>query len=248
MTLGVSGTRIVGDSTENFLGEDLVLMAPGLPHCWQDHGVRNESNESVVVVQFASHLFHADIEKLAHYKNINNALEFSHYGLEILGEDKKRAIAMMRKLDESNSFDNYLIILQVLNLFGNMTVTRKLCSEGYNSPQLGIEGGRLEKVLNYIQKNYSLQLSIAEVANQIHMSPSNFSHYFKKRTLKSFTNHVQELRLGKATQLLHLTDMSVESIIYESGFQNISHFNKLFKRRYGCTPLYFRKRIAGAPN
>jgi len=96
-------------------------------------------------------------------------------------------------------------------------------------------------VLHYIQNHYSCKLPIEEVVGQIHLSPSAFSHYFKKRTLKSFTQFVMELRLGKAAQLLQHTDLPITSVSYECGFHNISHFKRSFQKKYQLTPLRFRR-------
>lgn len=241
ITLGLSGTRIVGDSTAQFVNNDLVLMAPGLPHCWQDHGMRKHKGNKVIVVQFSSLLVHQTQKTAAHYKNIVYALEHAQYGLKLLPSYEEEAIDMANAFDERNSFENYELLLKLLNLFGRPNSTQKLCSEGYIRPVLNDQEEKLQKVLRYIQDHYSQHLPIDQVAEQVFMSPSAFSHYFKKRTLKSFSRFVSDLRLGKAAQMLQLGDMPVTQIGYECGFQNISHFNRSFKAQYDTTPLKFRK-------
>jgi len=241
MTLGLSGIRMVGDNTEQFTDKDLVLIAPGLPHCWQDHGIRERKDNKVVVVQFSEMLIPDILRSSTPFQQIDFALTNAKYGLEIFGESKKKALSIMESFSVSQGFDTYLGILKVLQLFGQKNAVRKLCSDGYIQPDLKYETGRLEKVLQCIQDNYSRKLSIENVAAEIHMSPSAFSHYFKKRTLKSFTDYVVELRLGKAAQLLQFTDIPVSVVCYESGFQNISHFNATFNRKYKLSPLKFRK-------
>lgn len=241
MTIGLSGTRMVGDSTEQFSNRDLVLLAPGLPHYWQDHGVRSGSKHKVVVVQFSDMLIPEELRSTSHYRQIMWALDNSKYGLEMVNSYKEEALKLIDGLKENNELETYFGILKVLHLFGNEKVVRKLCSEGYTQPNLKDEAGRLESVLLYIQKNYSRKLTIEEVANRVFLSPSAFSHYFKKRTRKSFTDFIMDLRLGKAAQLLHLDEMPVARVGYESGFQNISHFNRSFSKKYKLTPLKFRK-------
>lgn len=242
LTMGLSGTRMVGDSTEQFADKDIVLMAPGLPHCWQDHGLQSLEDHKVVVIQFSEDFVPLAVKSGHHLKGINTALKNSKYGLELIDTSKMKALSFVRQLDDTNSFENYIRILGLLNLFGEESETRKLCSEGYSMPGFKSEGRRLEKALEYIQESYSRKLPIDEVAGVIHMSPSAFSHYFKKRTLKSFTNYIQELRLGKAAQLLQFTEMPVTRVGFESGFQNNSHFNTSFKKKYQLTPLKFRKK------
>ena len=244
LTLGIAGTRMVGDSTEQFTGADLVLLAPGLPHCWQDHGIKTASNQKVLVIQFSDLLIPEPMRRFDLYRPITAALENARYGLELLGSNKDTAQVLLSGFDRQGNLNNYLNLLKVLNLFGDEKATRRLCSEGYTQPQSQGETGRLKKVLHYIQENYSRKLPTEEVAGQVHLSPSAFSHYFKKRTLKSFTQFVMELRLGKAAQMLQYTDMPVASVSYECGFQNMSHFNRSFQKKYNLTPLKFRMQIA----
>ena len=176
----------------------------------------------------------------SHYRQIKLALSNAKYGLVLIGNNKKSGLEILSNFDSQNNLTNYLRLLKILHLFGENGATRKLCSEGYSQPELKGETDRLKKVLKYIQENYIRKLPMEEVAKQIHLSPSAFSHYFKKRTLKSFTQFVLELRLGKAAQLLQHTDMPIMSISYESGFQNLSHFNRSFNKKYNLSPLKFR--------
>jgi AraC-like DNA-binding protein len=246
ITLGVSGTRMVGDSTEQFIGEDVVLMAPGLPHCWQDHGIQTQENCKVVVIQFLDQLVPQAIRNADFNIQLISALKQANFGLELLEDQKNKVVAWASKLQARSDFQTFHELLAVLNMFGEKNMTRRLCSTGYSKPEFRGETGRLETVLQYIQEKYSRKLRIADVADQIHMSPSAFSHYFKKRTLKSFADFVLDMRLGKAAQLLQHTDLLVTQIGYESGFQNISHFNRSFKKKYNQTPLKFRNRLRSA--
>ncbi|MEM9887219.1 MAG: AraC family transcriptional regulator [Bacteroidota bacterium] len=241
LTLGVSGTRMVGDSTEQFTGADLVLMAPGLAHCWQDHGVKSGSEQKVLVIQFSDALIPENVRSFNLYQQINAALKNAQYGLEMLEVAKSKAQRLLAEFGHQSDLENYLALLKILDLFGARGATKRLCSEGYSKPVFKGESGRLNQVLEYIQAHYSRKLPIEEVAQQVHLSPSAFSHYFKKRTLKSFTHFVLELRLGKAAQLLQYTDLPVTSVSHECGFQNMSHFNRSFNKKYSTTPLQFRR-------
>lgn len=243
MTLGLSGTRMVGDSTEQFSSFDLVLIAPGIPHCWQDHNVRDASDHQVTVVQFSDELIPILSRSMLHFKRIAAALQHAKFGLEMVGSNKEKAREIIHGFDGNNTLDTYLGILKVLYLFGDSSSVRQLCSEAYRQPSLNDEKGRLEKALKYIHSHYSKKISLDEVAELTHMSASAFSHYFKKRTRKNFTDFLVELRLGKAAQLLQLSDMPVARVGFECGFQNIPHFSRSFSKKYKRSPLQFRKQV-----
>lgn len=243
ITKGLSGTRMVGDSTEFFSDLDVVLMAPGLPHCWQDHGIKPKGVHKVIVIHFSGNFIPDRGGQKTHFRNISRALNESVRGLKLKEDVIRKYEELFEELDEGNGFENYLRILQLLNLFGTPNHSTKLCSEGYSKPEFKKGEQRLEKALGFIQANYTQTISIKDVAEQVYMSPSAFSHFFKKRLLKSYTEYVLDLRLGKAVQLLQETDLSVNQIGFESGFNNYSYFNGSFKKKYNYTPLAFRKLI-----
>ena len=242
LTIGVSGVRVVGDDTASFTKVDLVLMAPGIPHCWRDHGVKvRDEDQEVIVIHFSDQLFGGQL-KWKHYGVIKKVLDQSRYGLELKGKVLEQAAALMSGIHAEASFEDYVRLISVLQLFKPENQPRRLCSEGYSFESKQGES-KMEKVYAYIQDHYQRKLSIAEVAAQVHMSPGAFSHFFKKRALKSYTDFVMELRLGRATRLLQYTDEPISKIAYHSGFQNISHFNRSFRKRIGNTPFDYRKEM-----
>ena len=241
-TLGLTGMRMVGDHTAQFSGEDVVLIAPGTPHSWQDHGIQNTANGKIIVIQFLDTIVSTEVLNSPVFANIGRALKNASYGLELKDPAKKQALRWLEALHHDSAFDTYIFILKTLELFGRNDTSEKLCSHGYVPLVSKNSSKRMEVVLRYIQSNYSRKLLVAEVAEQVCMSPSAFSHYFKKHTLKSFANYLMEMRLGKAAQLLQHTDLPVSDVSMESGFQNVSHFNRCFNKYYQTTPLKFRKR------
>ncbi|SFR39895.1 AraC-type DNA-binding protein [Robiginitalea myxolifaciens] len=240
-TLGLTGTRMIGDQTKPFSGEDVVLIAPGIPHCWQDHGIANPPEAKIVVIQFLERLYSGPLGATSALKKVSRGLEHSRRGLELKGKNKQEALALLSEADFQDPFENFIFLTRILELFGSTRDTEQLCSQGYVPLIDKNRSTRLETVLNYIQKHYTRKLMVAEVAELLHMSPSAFSHYFKKHTLKSFAHYIMEMRLGKAAQLLHHSDIPIGDVCMESGFQNVSHFNRSFRRTYGTTPLKFRK-------
>ncbi|MBV6647189.1 MAG: helix-turn-helix domain-containing protein [Cyclobacteriaceae bacterium] len=243
MTLGLSGTRIIGDNVSSFSEVDLVLLAPGLPHCWYDYGLRRgRKQERVVVIQFLRSLINDNSPFGYHLSQIRDALSRAEYGLQLTGKLLPRAVDLMQRI-KTETFHTYLTVLELIHLFGDPQYSQKLCSEGYVSPVYKEEGQRLEQVCNYIHQHYMRKITITEVADQVNLSASAFSHYFKKRTLQSFTKFVMELRLGKAAQLLQFSEIPVTQVGFECGFQNISHFNRSFARKYDTSPLKFRKKF-----
>jgi len=240
-TLGLSGTRMVGDHTSQFSGDDIVLLAPRIAHCWQDHGVPAKADGKIVVIQFLDKIVSPQLLKSQTLDNLNWALENAVYGLELAGPSKKIALDWLADLNVESRFDTYVFLLRLLELFGRPKSAVRLCSHGYVPSINKSASQRLATALQYIQNNYTRKLLVSEVAQLLYMSPSAFSHYFKKHTLKSFANYLMEMRLGKAAQLLQHSDMPVGDVCLESGFQNVSHFNRSFHRQYGTTPLKFRK-------
>lgn len=104
---------------------------------------------------------------------------------------------------------------------------------------------RLKKVLQLVQEQYAHPLHVADAAAVCGCSPSHFMRWFRKMTRQSFVDYLNEQRLNAAADALRGTDDSILNIAGQCGFENLSYFNRLFKRRYGITPRQYRSRIEG---
>ncbi|MDE6331727.1 MAG: AraC family transcriptional regulator, partial [Muribaculaceae bacterium] len=93
----------------------------------------------------------------------------------------------------------------------------------------------------YIQEHYKEEIRLNELAGLVGMSPTAFSRFFKLRTGRSISDYMIDIRLGNATRLLADSSMSVAEICYDCGFNNVSHFNRIFRKKKGCSPREFRE-------
>ncbi len=98
---------------------------------------------------------------------------------------------------------------------------------------------RLNEIMNYIHTNY-LTVTLDELADEFHLSKPYLSKYIKEKSGNTFGDIVKNVRMKKARALLKSGSMTVEAIAENVGYQNVEHFNRLFKKKYGMTPVQFR--------
>ena len=99
----------------------------------------------------------------------------------------------------------------------------------------------IDDALNYIFTNSAREITLADVAARAAMSESGFSRYFRRSAGQSFSDTVRKLRLAHACQLLENTDEPISTICHRTGYQNLSNFNRQFRREYGITPGQYRR-------
>lgn len=247
LVMGTSGTRIVGDSTALYHNQDLVLIGPYLFHKWdvEKSAVRSASASRVITIQFKADLFNSSFFKKNQFTKIKKLLLDVSRGLKFYGKTFDEASKIMIGMTESSGFSNTIGFLQLLNLLANSEETAFLSSEGFSPHVIPSEGHRIQIISGYILKEFKRKnLKIEEAAAQANMSLSAFSHFFKKMTNKSFKQFLIDVRLGHACKLLLNTDQNIKQICYDSGFNNVANFNRLFKKYRSCTPFEFRQRSA----
>ena len=93
--------------------------------------------------------------------------------------------------------------------------------------------GKMKLILKYIENNYMNRITIADVAGEVGLSQSHFMKYFKNTMGTSFIDYLNEYRLTMASRLLLSSDSTILDIAAETGFDNLSYFNRTFKRRFG---------------
>jgi AraC-like DNA-binding protein len=245
LIIGMSGTRIVGDSTERYTDCDLVLLGPYLYHKWDGDAHLQNSGQPyrVITIQFATGLINGQFFQKESFGKIRELLQNSCEGIKFHGKTLEEATHFMKSLTEDKGFLNVVEFLQLLDLLSKSAETHFLSSEGFSSKVLSTHSNRIQIAYGYILKNFDkTDLRIGDVAKQVSMSDSAFSHFFQKFAFRSFTQFLVDIRIGHACKVLLDTDETIGQICYESGFNNLANFNRLFKKYRHCTPVEFRLR------
>ena len=101
---------------------------------------------------------------------------------------------------------------------------------------------KIKDIIKYIEENYRKAISIDEIAAVCNFSASHFMKYFKKVMGRSFVDYLNDYRLSMASRLLLSSTDSILEIATDCGYENLSYFNRLFKKKYGITPSAYRNR------
>jgi len=246
LVINMSGTRIVGDSTERYYDHDLVLLGPFVPHKWDGDEELQERGDDyrVITIQFDQGLFNTQLLQKKHFCKIRKLLEDSSRGIKFYGKTLEEAQKKMIALSNEKGFAGVIGFLSLLDLLAQSTEMLYLASEGFNTQSLKSDSRRIQVAYRFILKNFTdHSIRLSQVAEIVNMSDSAFSHFFRKYTNKSFTQFLIDMRIGFACKLLLDTDDPVSQIGFNSGFNNITNFNRLFKKYRSCTPLEYRRQF-----
>jgi AraC-like DNA-binding protein len=157
------------------------------------------------------------------------------------GETKKLAGEKLKLLTTLPHFEQLLVLLEVFNLLANSTEVENLKAKPIASISILKEQQRLHMIYHYIEANYQNQIDVNVVAQKCNLSTPAFCRYFKKATHFTFTDFLNQFRINQSKKLL-LQDSNVNEACFESGYANISYFNKVFKKITGENPSSFKKR------
>lgn len=239
LVLNASGKRLVGDSLENFGDEELILLGPNIPHAWK---APTDEKTHVITLQFQDKILHSFLLEKRLFSSVKLMLERSFRGIDFSSDTKKRVIPRLLNLTQSQGFNTYLEFFSILYELSITPDHRLLASSSYDVSNVIRESKsrRIAKVCDYINENFNRPILTSEVAELIGMTESAFSHFFKKRTNRSFIIYLNEIRIGHATKLLLETTHSIAEISFLCGFSNISNFNRTFKKIKGATPSEYR--------
>lgn len=232
------GKRIIGDSIQDFGNLDMVMTGPNLPHAWV--GSEKFENAHVITIQFQSDFFSETTLNRKLIAPIKELLLESKRGVLFSQETTEFVIPKFEKLSSSQSFDSFL---EFLSLLYDLSISRNkkvLATASYSGHLNPSKSRRIQIITNFIKNNLHNEIKLKEVAKLVNMSESALSHFFKKRTQRSFSSYVTEVRLGFAARSLIESEKNISEICYESGYNNISNFNRNFKKKYGYTPSDYR--------
>ncbi len=238
------GNRFVGDSIKPFKSNDLVLIGPNLPHVWRNHNIYFERDSqlstTVIVIYFLDNFLGETIHKKEEFEVIKHLFQRSQCGLEFTGATQTNVSELMVELLQLNGVDSIIQLLKILNILAISEECHPITDTHSVSYNTEAETHRMNKVYEYIMKNFNQKISLDEVASIASMTNTSFSRYFKSRVNQSFSDFLKQIRIEYACKLLKEGKMNIDRIGYECGFQSLTNFNKQFKKVIGKQPHQYR--------
>ena len=234
--------RIVGDSNEVIGDYDLVLItSPDLEHVWEQNTCTSDDIREITI-QFYLDLGDDGFLSRNPFFSLRKMLKEARKGLSFPMDAIMR---VYQQLDTLRSVtDGFYAVMQFMSVLYELSRcegARTLATSSYAKIEVESDSRRVLKVKNFISKNYMDDIRLATLADIAGMSPSAFSRFFKLHTGRNLSDYIIEMRLGYASRMLVDTAKSIAEISFQSGFNNLSNFNRIFKKRKGCSPSEFRE-------
>ena len=234
--------RIVGDSQEVIGDYDLCLItSPDLEHVWEQNECHSDDIREITV-QFDFSMSDETLFGRNPYASITRMMQEAKKGLSFPMQAIMKVYGLLDTLstvkDGFYAVQQFLTILYELSRCEN---ARTLASSSYAKVTVEDDSRRILKVKNFISKNYMDELRLQELASLAGMSSSAFSRFFKLHTGRNISEYIIDLRLGYAARMLVDTAKSISEIGFDCGFNNLSNFNRIFKKKKGCSPSEFRE-------
>ena len=237
---GAGAKRIVGDHIEVIREWDLVLIGPNLNHSWLNHECKSEEIREITI-QWHKDLFDDKFLCRNQLNFMRAMFERASLGISFSEDTIQTLAPRLIALSEKNGFDSVLELMSILNDLSVSRQMRTLSNSTFSNEQFSYNSRRIDKAFQYMNNNFDRGVTLNEVAKLVNMTEVSFSRFIKKRTGNTFIDTLNEIRLGHASKKLIDTTHSISEISYICGFNNISNFNRVFKKKKGCTPKEFRE-------
>lgn len=243
MSLIVSGegSLIVGDTITNYKGGDILVFGSKVPHVLKS--VASTTDSYMISVFFTEKSFGSGFFELSEFNDISDFFNSLSYGVRAVSKKEELKAQFLAIQKKKYRLDRFVIFLQILKLFSKaeiQTISSSITRKKYTDN----EGKRMATVFQFVMNNFYRDMSLQEVSGIASMTPNAFCRYFKQRTNKTFFQFLTEVRIENACRIISKRpDISITEVSFESGFKNLSNFNRKFKSIKGITPSKYRKKL-----
>ena len=232
------GELLAGDRIRRYKTGDAFIIGSYLPHLFKTDASIDEESEMITVFFARADLDRLlDFEELTQLESLLNEMDLG-ISLDSNQEEVGAYISQIETASSLNRLSLFFSLLELISVSNRSVLSsvlpRKMLSEN--------EGMRMQAVMNFTLDSLSDQIKLEEVAELANMSTNAFCRYFKQRTNKSYFQFLLEIRVEHACNLLtSKVDLSISEVSELSGFQNLSNFNRRFKKEKGVSPSQFRR-------
>lgn len=235
--------RIVGNHTAEADDYELVLVGPNLYHGWETYNCKSKKIHEITI-QFHQNLFNDELLSRAILLPIKEMFSRAKHGILFSTET---AMALQEKILKIPKLEGIQYFLEITSLLYDLSQSKNqiLLSTIVIDESDFDKNETLNKIHNYIQQNFSNKISLPQASKELNMSQNSLNRFLKKKMNKTFTDYVNDVRIGFATRWLIEKDMNISEIAFSCGFNNLANFNRIFLSKIKMTPKEYRQFYRG---
>ena len=237
------GTVLAGGSIHSYAPGDIIVLGGLLPHVFKSD-VNTETTSHMITLFFRKDAFGPFFFQSETMKEVESFFNRARYGFKVQNT-KPSIIDQFLKLKQLSALGRFKVLINVLDHLSECETT-PLSTYLYDGSYSPKQGERLQRVMHFIMQSYHDDITLDDVADAASMTKNAFCAYFKRHTNKTFSRFLNEIRIDHSRKWLgQFPDKPIAEIAAASGYRNLSHFNRQFKRLTGLTPLIYRKTTVG---
>lgn len=237
-------TGVIGDGFREFKEGDLVLLGAHFPHVLQeskDFRRRHPNAEPFgLILQFNEDFLGPDFLEKPELLAVKKLLQKARRGLFFFKQAVEKVAPILLAMHRQQESRKLLSLLEVLMMLSESRSCELMTPKGYlHDPS--VDEDRMRCIHQYVYEHFTEPITLKKIAAVANMTETSFCRYFKTRTLKHFTQYLNEIRIAYACKLLNNQDYTVTNACLESGFNNLSYFNRQFKTVMKLSPQQYKK-------
>lgn len=241
-----TGDLFVGGTFVHFEPGDLFLIGSNQSHVFKSDPLYYEK-KSTVTSESISIFFHEEslgkgFFNIDEVSEIRRLIERSGRGLRFSKDVSVKISPEIVSIPHKQGFKRFISILNIFHELALSEEYKYLAPVNTHSPLTDQESEKINEVINFIFEHFKEDIKLEDVANIANYSQAAFCHFFKQHTRKTFVQFLIEVRISKACKLLRSSDLNVSQICYDCGFNNVSNFNRQFKKITGLAPTAYTKK------
>jgi AraC-like DNA-binding protein len=244
-----TGRRMVGDHIGHFEEGDLVFMGPLIPHVWVNDPEfvqgKKEYLADAIVIQFVDNFLGQTFMQIPEMNEFRQFLKISDRGMVIKGKAREKINALMEEMLPNNGLQRLSSLFSIFDILSGLKKSEYelLASPGSLQNINSNTSDHFNKINEYIMRNFYEDISLPEIASVANMAVTTFCNFFKKHYRVTFVEYLNRVKIGYACKLFSENDVNVVEAAYKSGYNNLSNFNKQFKKLKNMTPSEYRKKL-----
>lgn len=243
------GFLFVAEKLYEFFPGNVFLIGPNIPHVFRnsDDNYPEEGASGGVnaVSMFFTEKSFGQLFSMPEADEIKKLLNKSVFGIKLADKLERKVAVKINKIVRGKGFGRILDLLSILHIVAGSRNFKMISLSQFPELKQKDETLKINRVYDYVLKNFSVSIHLNTVASLVNMSTYSFCRFFKTRTNKTFVEFLNEIRIGMACKYLLDGKMNVTEVAYACGYNSLSNFLQQFKKLTGITPSAYLKRVEG---